>query len=182
MCWADIAKAGAGLAGSAVNGQNQWAATITNNRMQKAELIRQGNVQDAALQVENLNAFQSAREGLNQHSLDNLKAQSTVKQAAAESNLEGRTIERELRVAENVGLKTRGQIQENYQRDYANIMANRIANREQTIRQIEAIRDPERPATLEQRFGLSKEGLKSGIPFAFLDKENNSKFAQQLWG
>lgn len=182
MCWAQIAMAGAQIAGGAVSSQNQWAATVTNNRLQKAELIRQENVQDAALQIENMNAFQSAREGLNNHAMDSLKAVSTVKQAAAESNLEGRTIERVVREAENVTLRTKGQMQENYKRDYANIMAQRVSNREQLIAQMNAIRDPDKPPTMAERFGLSKEGLKFGLPFGFLDKENNSKFAQQLWG
>lgn len=182
MCYAQIAMAGAQIAGMAINSQNQWAATVTGNRLQKAELVRQANSADAALLLENANAFESAREGMNQHAMDSLKAISTVKAAASESNLEGRSMERTIRGAENAALKTRGALQENYERDYANILAQRIDNRTQLIAQMDAIRDPNKPPTMAERFGLSKEGLMAGIPFAFLDKENNTKFVNQLWG
>ncbi|ACR16502.1 internal virion protein B [Vibrio phage 4141] len=115
------------------NQNKAWAAAETARRKQNIEMVRQANLQDANLMIQDASNFEAIREEMNNATLDNIKAQGAVKLAISESNLEGRTTERVLRDVENVGLKTKGMLNDAYQRDYANIYAQRESVRNNLI-------------------------------------------------
>lgn len=122
-----------------------WAATETARRKQNIEMVRQANLQDANLMIQDASNFEAIREELNNATLDNIKAQGAVKLAISESNLEGRTTERVLRDVENVGLKTKGMLNDAYQRDYANIYAQRESVRNNLIGALSGSKAAPRP-------------------------------------
>lgn len=142
---------GASSAVTNVKNQNKaWAATETARRKQNIEMVRQSNLQDANLMLQDKSNFEQARQALENQTLDAIKAQGTVNAAINESNMEGRTTERVRRDVENVALRTKGMINENYQRDYLNIYTQREANRDQLISVISNSAASPRPSTFGQ--------------------------------
>lgn len=131
-----IATAAVTVVSSISNSNNQnkaWAATEEARRKQNIEMVRQSNIQDANLKVQDMSNFEKVRQEMENATLDAIKAQGSVQVAVNESNLEGRTVDRVVRDVENVQLRTKGMINENYERDYLNIYTQRESNRNQLI-------------------------------------------------
>lgn len=161
------------VAGAATDAKNQnkaWAATETARRKQNILAVRQANTQDANLMLKDVSNFEEYRQELENQTMDSIKAQGTVHTAMAESNLAGRSMERVQRDVENVALRTRGMINSNYERDYANIYQQRIANRDQLIAQIEGSPATPRPDVVGQTLNVAQAGMSGYIA------------GQNLWG
>lgn len=168
-----IATAGLSIGGSILDakGQNKaWAAAETARRKQSIQAVRQANTQDANLMLQDVSNFEAYRQELENQTLDSVKAQGTVQTAMAESNLAGRSMERVQRDVENVALRTRGMINANYERDYANIYQQRVSNRDQLIAQIEGSVAAPRPDVVGQTLNVAQAGMSGYIA------------GQNLWG
>lgn len=161
------------VAGAATDAKNQnkaWAATETARRKQNIQAVRQANTQDANLMLKDVSNFEAYRQELESQTMDAIKAQGTVQTAMAESNLEGRSMERVERDVENVYLRTKGMINANYEREYANIYVQRQANRDQLIAQLEGTPASPRPDPIGQTLNVAQAGLSGFIA------------GQNLWG
>lgn len=168
-----IASAGLAVGGGLLDAKNQnaaWAAAETARRKQNIQAVRQANTQDANLMLKDVSNFEAYRQELENQTMDSIKAQGTVQTAMAESNLAGRSMERAQRDVENVALRTRGMINANYERDYANIYQQRIANRDQLISQIEGSVATPRPDVIGQTINVAQAGMSGYIA------------GQNLWG
>lgn len=147
-----------------------YAAQETARRKQKLQMVRQANIQDANLMLQDKSNFEAARLELENQTMSAIKAQSTVRTAMAESNLEGRSMDRVMRDVENVHLRTKGQIQENYERDYHNIWVARASNRDQLIAGLEGSQPQQKPNGMGQLLGVATQGAQGAV------------VGQNLWG
>lgn len=180
-----IAMATVGVASGITNANNQnkaWAANETARRKQNIEMVKQSNLQDANLQLQDKSNFEAARMELENHTLDSIKAQGTVHTAIMESNLEGRTTERVMRDVQNVSLRTKGMINENYQRDYLNIYTQREANRNQLIGAISNSYAAPKPDKLGQVLDTVGSGVQGAMMGAELSSIVNSTPNSSLFG
>lgn len=142
------------------NSQNAaWAASEEARRKQNIQMVRQANSADANLRLQDTSNFQQARQQLESASLDAIKTQGTVQTAMAESGLEGRTMDRVKRDVDNVAIRTKGLINENYERDYANIYAQRVSNRDELISYLEGSQPAPKPNVGGQVIGTVIEGI-----------------------
>lgn len=169
------ASIGAGLSimGSLFDGQSKnaaWAAQETARRKQLIQMVRQANTQDANLRLQDRSNFEAARQELENVTLDAVKAQGTVQTAMAESGLEGRSMDRVKRDTQNSYLRTKTAINTNYERDYANIYAQRVGVRDNLIAAVEG----SQPAAKES--GASQ--LLSGVTGAM----SGAIAGTNLWG
>lgn len=131
------------------NTNKAWAAQETARRKQNIEMVRQANLQDANLLILDSSNFEAIREEMNNATLDAIKAEGAVSLAISESNLEGRTTERVLRDTQNVALRTKGALNESYQRDYANIIGQRESNRNMLIGALSGSQPAAKPSKLD---------------------------------
>lgn len=161
------------MVGSAMDSKNQNKAAAMQEearRKQLIEAVRQSNIADASLKLQDNDNYIRARQELEGHTMSAIKAQGTVTTAMGESNLEGRSMERVQRDVQNIALRTKGQINENYQRDYHNIWVQREANRDSVISHIKGSQPIRMPDKAGQ--GLSMVG--AGVQGALV--------GQNLWG
>lgn len=145
---------------SSANDQNKaYAATENARRKNNIQLVRQANTQDANLQLQDRSNFEAYRQELENTTMDAVKAQGTVQTAMAESNLEGRSMERVQRDVENVYFRTKGMINENYERDYHNIYVQRASNRDNLIAALEGSQPTIRPNQTSQILNVANQGM-----------------------
>ncbi len=134
--WGMIAGAALSVVGGLMNRGQQNSAQAQmemQRRKQNMEYLRQGNVADANLVLKAQSAFEQTRQEIENVNIQGIKASSSVRTAIGESNLEGRSMDRVQRDVDNVALRTKGMLNTNYKRDYQNIWAERVANRDATI-------------------------------------------------
>lgn len=163
---ASITMATIGVGSSLIDAKNQnkaYAAGELARRKQLMQMVRQANTQDANLQLQDKSNFEAAIQELEKTTMDSVKAQGTVQTAMTESNLEGRSMERTKRDVENVYLRNKGMINENYERDYANIYAQRVSNRDNLIAAIEGMPPLQRPDSLSQGLNVVTAGVQGAI-------------------
>lgn len=146
------------------------AAQEEARRKQLIEAVRQSNIADAGLQLQAQDSWVRARQDLEDHTMSAIKAKGTVTTAMGESNLEGRSMDRVARDVDNIALKTKGQINENYRRDYHNIWVQREQNRDSVISQIKGSQPIQMPDKLGQGLGLVGAGVSGALA------------GQNLWG
>lgn len=167
------AMAAVSMVSSAVDSKNQnkaWAAQEEARRKQLIQAVKQSNIADASLQLSAVDSYRQAQRELENQSMSAIKARGSVTTAMNESNLEGRSMERVQRDVDNTFLRTKGQITENYERDYHNIWVQRSNNRDDLIAQIEGSQPAARPDGLSQGLGMAQAGL------------NGAMMGGQLWG
>lgn len=167
------AMAAVGVVSGAMDAKNQNKAVSMQEearRKQLIEAVRQSNIADASLKLEDNDNYVRARQELEAESMSAIKAQGTVTVAMNESNLEGRSMERVERDVQNIALRTKGQINENYQRDYHNIWVQREANRDNVISQIKG----SQPIRSPDKVGQALNVVQSGVQGAMV--------GQSLWG
>ena len=179
-----IATAAVGAASAYTSQQNKnkaWAASEEARRKQQIEAVRQSNVADAGLQLQNVSNFDEARESLSNHSLDSIKAQGSVQTAVAESMLSGNSVDRVVRDNDNILLRSKGQITENYERDYLNIYTQRESNRDNLIATLNNSAPIPRPSNLEGALSIATsaaQGAQMGSGLNSTIKKSASKSTQ----
>lgn len=125
-----MAVAGA-VMGAHDKAKAEGAATDAQNR-QSIEQLKQMNYADANMKMDQREAAEQAMNDLTTTNLNGIRNQGIVRAAVAESGLEGRSMDRIEREVEGDTVRERAGITENYQRDYASIFGNRIANIQNT--------------------------------------------------
>lgn len=123
------------VAGAAMSASNQakaeGAATDAQNR-QAQEMVKQMNYSDANLKMQERDLKEQQVAELTKTTLNGIRNQGMVRAAVAESGLEGASMDRIERDVAGQTVKERAGITESYNRDYAAIFGNRIANIENT--------------------------------------------------
>ena len=124
-----------GVAGATMGASQQAkaeGAAIDAQRRQGQEMVKQMNYSDANLKMQERDLKEQQVAELTETTLNGIRNQGMVRAAVAESGLEGNSINRIERSVEADTVKERAGITESYNRDYAAIFGNRIANIENT--------------------------------------------------
>lgn len=161
------------MVGKGVDQKNQGmvlAAQETQRRKQLIEAVKASNIADASLKLQAVDSYKMARQELENQTMSAIKAKGAVTTAMNESNLEGRSMERVQRDVDNIALRTKGQINENYQRDYHNIWVQRESNRDNLIAQIKGSAPVEMPSKAGNLLGMAQAGVQGAL------------VGQNLWG
>lgn len=141
MCWMaaiPIAMAGAQALGGQHAANQATAAEIKMMRQQSREQLRQMNIQNADLSLQQRNNLEAAQDELTAQNLQKVQAMGSIRAAIGESNLEGRSMERVQRVAEGDFIREANKVTENYRRDYAAIFQQQVGLTESTRSHIAA--------------------------------------------
>lgn len=125
-----MAVAGAAMSASS-QAKAEGAAIDAQNR-QSIEQIKQMNYSDANLKMQERDLKEQQVQELTETTLNGIRNQGMVRAAVAESGLEGNSMDRIERDVRGDTIKERAGITESYNRDYAAIFGNRIANIENT--------------------------------------------------
>lgn len=167
------AMAAVSMVSKGIDQKNQGKAAAAQEEARRKNLIqavKQSNIADAGLKLQANESYKQARAELEKTSMDAIKAQGTVRTAMNESNLEGRSMDRVMRDTENVALRTKGQITENYERDYHNIWIQRVNNRDSLAATIEGSQAVQMPDATGNALGLVQAGAQGAM------------VGQNLWG
>lgn len=155
MCWVaaiPIAMQGASMVMGGMQGEQAKAAQIDQGRRQSWQMIKEMNYNDANLKLESRDLIDSTVQEMTQANMNRVRNMGTIRAAIGEGMLEGNSMERVARVTEGDFLRESQGLTENYQRDYSVILGKRIANRENTVSQINEINksEPRLKGKLEQ--------------------------------
>lgn len=167
--WGMVAGAALSVVGGLFDRKSQNAAKAQQAqaiRKQNIEIIRQANVADANLVLQNQSNYEVARQELENINIQGLKASAAVRTAIGESNLEGRSMDRVQADVDNQTLKAKGMLNENYRRDYTNILAERYSIRDSAISQAKANAEglnSLKTSKGSQLFGLVNAGVQGAI-------------------
>lgn len=141
MCWMaaiPIAMQGAQALSSQSAANKATAAEIKMMRQQSREQLRQMNIQNADLSLQQRSNLEAAQDELTAQNLQKVQAMGSIRAAIGESNLEGASMERVKRIAEGDFIREANKVTDNYRRDYAAIFQQQIGLTESTRSQIEA--------------------------------------------
>src|SRR5699024_2268077 len=155
MCWVTaipIAMQGSSTIMGGMQGEQAKAAQIDQGRRQSWQMVKEMNYNEANLKLESRDLLDSTVQDLTQANMNRVRNMGTIRAAIGEGTLEGDSMERVARVTEGDFLRESQGITENYQRDYSVILGKRIANRENTVSQINEINksEPRLKGALEQ--------------------------------
>lgn len=125
-----MAVAGAAMSASS-QAKAEGAAIDAQNR-QSIEQIKQMNYSDANLKMQERDLKEQQVQELTESTLNGIRNQGMVRAAVAESGLEGNSMNRIERDVAGDTVRERAGITDSYNRDYAAIFGNRIANIENT--------------------------------------------------
>ena len=155
MCWVaaiPIAMQGASMVMGGMQGEQAKAAQIDQGRRQSWQMVKEMNYNEANLKLESRDLIDSTVQEMTQANMNRVRNMGTIRAAIGEGMLEGNSMERVARVTEGDFLRESQGLTENYQRDYSVILGKRIANRENTVSQINEINksEPKLKGKLEQ--------------------------------
>lgn len=155
MCWVaaiPIAMQGASMIMGGMQGEQAKAAQIDQGRRQSWQMVKEMNYNEANLKLESRDLIDSTVQEMTQANMNRVRNMGTIRAAIGEGMLEGNSMERVARVTEGDFLRESQGLTENYQRDYSVILGKRIANRENTVSQINEINksEPKLKGKLEQ--------------------------------
>ena len=155
MCWVaaiPIAMQGASMIMGGMQGEQAKAAQIDQGRRQSMQMLKEMNYNEANLKLESRDLIDSTVQEMTQANMNRVRNMGTIRAAIGEGMLEGNSMERVARVTEGDFLRESQGLTENYQRDYSVILGKRIANRENTVSQINEINksEPKLKGKLEQ--------------------------------
>ena len=122
----------AGAAMSASNQAKAEGAAIDAQNRQAQEMVKQMNYSDANLNMQERDLKEQQMQELTETTLNGIRNQGMVRAAVAESGLEGNSMNRIERDVAGQTVKERAGITDSYNRDYAAIFGNRIANIQNT--------------------------------------------------
>lgn len=164
---AGVGAASAGL-GEMQKGQ-AWAAQETARRKNIREAVRQANYQDAALIIQDKQNLANARRDMTGISIDQIKANSSVKTAIGESNLEGRSMERVARDVDNQFRQSKVDVQRNYDTEFTNVWAERDSVRNNLISTVQGSAAMSKPSVLSGIVNTVAGGVQGAIAGSQLD-------------
>lgn len=155
MCWMaaiPIAMQGASMVMGGMQGEQAKAAQIDQGRRQSMQMVKEMNYNEANLKLESRDLIDSTVQEMTQANMNRVRNMGTIRAAIGEGMLEGNSMERVARVTEGDFLRESQGLTENYQRDYSVILGKRIANRDNTVSQINEINksEPRLKGKLEQ--------------------------------
>lgn len=155
MCWVaaiPIAMQGASMIMGGMQGEQAKAAQIDQGRRQSMQMVKEMNYNEANLKLESRDLIDSTVQEMTQANMNRVRNMGTIRAAIGEGMLEGNSMERVARVTEGDFLRESQGLTENYQRDYSVILGKRIANRDNTVSQINEINksEPRLKGKLEQ--------------------------------
>lgn len=125
-----VAVAGAAMSASS-KAKAEGAAEDARRLGQREQVIAM-NRADNDMKLETVDKNDEARAQLTETNLTALRNRGTIRAAIGESGLEGNTMDRLQNAVENESSANKVAILDNYDRDYATIFQNRVANVEQT--------------------------------------------------
>lgn len=141
MCWMaaiPIAMAGAQALSSQNSENKAIAAQISASREQSREQLRQMNIQNADLTLQQRGLLEEAQDELTAQNMQKVQAMGSIRAAIGESNLEGRSMQRIQNISEGDFIREANKVTDNYKRDYASIFQQQVGLRESTMAQIKA--------------------------------------------
>lgn len=155
MCWMaaiPVAMQGASMIMGGMQGEQAKAAQIDQGRRQSLQMVKEMNYNEANLKLESRDLIDSTVQEMTQANMNRVRNMGTIRAAIGEGMLEGNSMDRVQRVTEGDFLRESQGLTENYQRDYSVILGKRIANRENTVSQINEINksEPRLKGKLEQ--------------------------------
>lgn len=127
--------AAAGLASGAMGAKQQAKAEGAQEDARRSNMHEQITAMhraDADMNLETHDKWDEARAQLTETNLTALRNRGTMRAAIGESMLEGNTMDRVQRDVENEASHEKMAILDNYDRDYATIFHNKVANVENT--------------------------------------------------
>lgn len=140
MCWMaaiPIAMMGAQALSSNMSGQQAAGAQATASRLQNIETLKQMNIQDANLRLEERDLLDSTIQEMTQGNMNRVRNMGTIRAAIGEGMLEGQSMDRVANVTEGDFLREQTGLTDNYQRDYSKILGQRLGNQQSALSQIE---------------------------------------------
>lgn len=141
MCWmAAIPIAMTAVQGlSSQNAANKaTAAEIKMMRQQSIEQMKQMNIQNADLSLQQRSNLEAAQDELTAQNMQKVQAMGSIRAAIGEGNLEGASMERIKRISEGDYIREANKVTDNYRRDYAAIFQQQVGLTESTKSQIRA--------------------------------------------
>lgn len=145
MCWMvaiPMAIAAASSSASALQGNQANAQMTDQMRRQKIEMLRSANTNDQSMKLEDKQNVLDTRTQLSDNNMNNVRQMGVVRQAIGESGLQGNSMDRIARITQGDMLREAVGVNENYQRDYSQILGKRISNAENTNNQINQMMEP----------------------------------------
>lgn len=152
MCWMvaiPIAMAAAQQVMGNQQKQEAVAGQIDQIRRQKIQMITKMNYDDKDLQLQERQSYQDTVNQLSQNSMQNVRNMGTVRAAMGETMLSGNSFDRIQRVTQGDFIRSQMGLNENYEKDYAKIMGERVSNYENTSNQVAAMKEPKLKGKLE---------------------------------
>lgn len=129
------ASAAVGLASGAMSAKQQAKAEGAQEDARRSNMHEQITAMhraDADMNLETHDKWDEARAQLTETNLTALRNRGTMRAAIGESMMEGTTMDRVQRDVENDASREKMAILDNYDRDYATIFHNKVANVENT--------------------------------------------------
>lgn len=140
MCWMaaiPIAMAGAQAIGGQYSANKALEAETKAKRLQNREMLKQMNIQNADLTLQQRSELEAATSELTSQNMQRVQAMGSIRAAIGESMLEGASMERVKRVSEGDFIREANMVTENYRRNYAALFAQQLGATESTRAQIE---------------------------------------------
>lgn len=135
MCWMaaiPIAMAGAQALGQQNSEAKSQAAQTKAMRLQSIEQIKQMNIQNADMTLQQRDELEEAQDELTSQNLQKVQALGSIRAAIGEGNLEGKSLDRIQRITEGDYIREANKVTENYHRNYAAIFQQQVGLTEST--------------------------------------------------
>lgn len=150
-----------GVAGATMSATQQAkaeGAAIDAQHRQAQEMVKQMNYSDANLKMQERDLKEQQVAELTETTLNGIRNQGMVRAAVAESGLEGNSMNRIERDVVGQTVKERAGITESYNRDYAAIFGNRIANIQNTQASVNGMGSITRTSPLAHALNVVSSG------------------------
>lgn len=167
MCWMAAIPIAMSAASTLMGSKSQAEASAAQadaERHQKIQLIKTMNYEDANLRLQQTETGEAAFGNITQSRLQAIQNEGAVRAAAAESGMEGNTMNRVQRIVAMDSSREIQGIKDNYERDYAHLFASRVGNYESTVNQVDALSGvAEQDDTMMTMLGLGNMGVKGWL-------------------
>lgn len=156
-----IMMATTAVAGSAMGAKDKAKAEGQQEdakRKSQIEMVKQMNTANADLGLEAKDKAEQANQQLTEINLKSLRNRGMLSAAIGESGIAGNSMERIKRVTDAESSREKGAVQDNYQRDYQTIFANKVGNVENTKSQMKSMAPVFRTSKLASALNVVSAG------------------------
>lgn len=143
MCWMQAAAMGAQIGFGNMQQNQANAGSVDQTRRQAIEMVKEMNIKDANLRLKTMDTLDTASQDLTLQNMQKVQAMGSIRSAVGEGNLTGNSMNRIKNVTEGDFVRAANGVNDQYQRDYAAIFAERLGNRNSTVSQIEQMQKSE---------------------------------------